>query len=63
MSDPPPKVVMVPPATSVGGTLPSKDLPMIGVPGVRGVAHWLVALLVVAALGAGFMLGWAAHTP
>jgi serine/threonine-protein kinase len=63
ISDPPPQIVVVPPAASVGGTLPSKDLPVIGVPGVRGVAHWLVALLVVAALGAGFMLGWAAHTP
>jgi serine/threonine-protein kinase len=63
VSDPPPQVVVVPPATSVGGTLPSKDLPMLGVPGARGVPHWLVALLVVAALGAGFMLGWAAHAP
>ncbi len=63
VSDPPPQVVVVPPAASVGGTLPSKDLPMLGAPGGRGVAHWIVALLVVAALGAGFMLGWAAHAP
>jgi serine/threonine-protein kinase len=63
VSDPPPQVVVVPPASSVGGTLPSKDLPVIGAPAARGVAHWLVALLVVAALGAGFMLGWAAHAP
>ncbi len=63
VSDPPPQVVVVPPASSVGGTLPSKDLPVIGAPGARGVAHWLVALLVVAALGAGFLLGWAAHAP
>jgi eukaryotic-like serine/threonine-protein kinase len=64
VNDPPPQVVIVPPAASVGGTLPSKDLPVLGGPGSRGVAHWIVALLVAAALGAGFMLGWAfGHTP
>jgi hypothetical protein len=60
VADPAPQVLVVPPAASVGGTLPSRDLPVLGGPGARGVPAWIVALLVVAALGAGFMLGWAA---
>jgi hypothetical protein len=60
VADPAPQVVVMPPAASVGGTLPSRDLPVLGGPGARGVPAWIVALLVIAALGAGFMLGWAA---
>jgi hypothetical protein len=60
VSDPPPQIVVAPPAHSVGGTLPSKDLPVLGGPGARGVPAWIVALLVLAALAAGFALGWAA---
>ncbi len=60
VADPAPQVVVMPAAASVGGTLPSRDLPILGGPGARGVPAWIVALLVIAALGAGFMLGWAA---
>jgi len=47
-----------------GGTLPSKSLPVLEGPGGRrGVAPMLVALLVLAALIAGFVFGWAVgHT-
>ncbi len=52
VTDPPPKVVMA------SGTLPSENLPMLSAPR-RGVAPWVVALLVVGALAAGFLLGLA----
>ena len=63
VADPAPNVVVVAPA-SVGGTLPSKDLPVLeysadGRGRSRGVAPALVALLVLAGLLAGFVLGWA----
>ena len=57
VSEPAPQVVMV---GALHGTLPSEHLPMISAPGSgarRGVATWLVAVLVVAALIAGFILG------
>jgi serine/threonine protein kinase len=67
VADPAPLITVVPPAASVGGTLPSKDLPVIGSGfpgGSRGVAPWVVAVLVMGALGAGFTLGWAVgHMP
>ena len=67
VADPVPIITIAPPAASVGGTLPSKDLPIIGsgFPGAsRGIAPWVVAVLVMAALGAGFTLGWAVgHMP
>ncbi len=60
ITDPPPRVVVVPPQSSTGGTLPSRDLPTIDpVAGRRGVAPGLVALLVLAGVVAGFLLGWA----
>ena len=58
-------VVVSPPA---GSTMPSKDLPMLeavtsGKPRLmrlsRGVAAWVVVVLVLAALAAGFLLGFA----
>jgi serine/threonine-protein kinase len=61
VADPAP-VVMVVGAQSLGETLPSKDLPMIArgpTRIVRGVPAWAVVLLVVGALAAGFLLGWA----
>jgi hypothetical protein len=58
VEDPVPEVVVAPPAGSTGGTLPSNGLPIIGRAG-RGVAPWVVFLLVLAALAAGFTLGWA----
>jgi serine/threonine-protein kinase len=60
VADPEPQVIIKPPAGSTGGTLPSGDLPMIGAKAGRGVPAWMVALLVLAALGAGFALGWVA---
>lgn len=48
----PPVVVVAPPA--VGETLPSEGLPLL-----RGVRPLVVAVLVVGALVAGFLLGWA----
>jgi serine/threonine-protein kinase len=65
-SDPPPQVVLVP----TGGpppneTLPSKDLPMLPAKGSlapepsRGIAPLAVVLLVVGALAAGFLIGFA----
>jgi serine/threonine-protein kinase len=52
---------------AMGGTLPSKDLPVI-IPGkpttVAGMRTRLVVILVLAGVGAGFFLGWAAaHHP
>jgi hypothetical protein len=43
------------------GTLPSENLPMFSAHGSarRGVAPWLVVVLVVGALVAGFLLGFA----
>jgi hypothetical protein len=61
-SEPPPNVVMV--GTS-HGTLPSENLPMFSAHGVasrRGVAPWLVIVLVLGALVAGFLLGYAMAT-
>jgi serine/threonine protein kinase len=58
VADPAPQIVVVPPAASIGGTLPSKDLPVIA-GARRGIAPWVVAVLVVGALVAGFTLGWA----
>jgi serine/threonine-protein kinase len=60
VTDPPPHVMVVAPATA-SETLPSKDLPIIGRgPGGRGagVAPALVVVLVAGALVAGFLLGW-----
>ena len=59
VTDPAPQVVVVPPATSVGGTLPSEGLPIIDRSSFgRGVPRGLVALLVVVALVTGFAFGW-----
>jgi hypothetical protein len=61
VTDPPPMIRVH------GGTLPSEDLPMLdpvshGKPRIAkqggGVKGWLVAILVVAALFAGFLLGF-----
>jgi hypothetical protein len=42
------------------GTLPSENLPMLSAYGARrGVPPWIVAILVVASLAAGFLLGHA----
>jgi hypothetical protein len=43
------------------GTLPSENLPMFSAHGLsrRGVVPWLVIVLVVGALVAGFLLGYA----
>jgi hypothetical protein len=67
--DPPVNVVIAPPKASFGETLPSKDGPLgrrgkgdKASPDSRrgpGVSVNLVVLLVVAALAAGFLLGWA----
>ncbi len=62
VTDPPPRVVMV---GASHGTLPSENLPMFSALGAgasgsrRGVAPWLVIVLVVGALVAGFLLGFA----
>jgi eukaryotic-like serine/threonine-protein kinase len=56
VTDPPPKVVM---AGAAAGTLPSENLPMLSAKRGRGVAAWLVIVLVVCALAAGFVLGFA----
>ena len=47
-----------------GSTMPSHDLPILEPPGGRGamgrpIAAWVVVVLVVGALGAGFVLGYA----
>jgi serine/threonine-protein kinase len=60
VNEAPPHVMVV-----SGSTMPSKDLPMLeavtsGKPRImRGVAAWVVVVLVVAALAAGFLLGFA----
>ena len=59
VTEPPPQVVMV---GASHGTLPSENLPMFSAHGPgrrRGVAPWLVIVLVVGALIAGFLLGFA----
>lgn len=58
VSEPPPRVAIV----SSQGTLPSENLPMLSAHGTvvrRGVATWVVVVLVVGALVAGFLLGLA----
>jgi serine/threonine-protein kinase len=54
IADPPPLVAIA----AIDGTLPSKGMPVIAT-GRKGVPRLVVALLVAAALGAGFLLGWA----
>ncbi len=56
-TEPPPRIVVV----SSQGTLPSENLPMFSAHAAarRGVAPWLVIVLVVGALVAGFLLGFA----
>jgi hypothetical protein len=56
VSEPAPQVAIVTPGTA--GTLPSENLPML--PFRRGVAPWLVVVLVLGALVAGVLLGFAA---
>ena len=60
VTEPPPQVVVV---GASQGTLPSENLPMFSahgtVAGRRGVVPWLVIVLVVGALVAGFLLGYA----
>jgi eukaryotic-like serine/threonine-protein kinase len=56
VSEPPPQIVIVP----NGGTLPSENLPMLAAAGARrGVPLAIVIVLVVGALAAGFLLGFA----
>jgi serine/threonine protein kinase len=63
VTEPPPQVVMVgsPHGGASHGTLPSENLPMFSAHGLsrRGVVPWLVIVLVVGALIAGFLLGYA----
>jgi serine/threonine-protein kinase len=54
-----PQVVVISPQKSLDETLPSKDLPMIRGSIVRGVTPVVLVLLVLGALVAGFLLGWA----
>jgi serine/threonine-protein kinase len=56
VSEPTPQVAIVRPGNA--GTLPSENLPML--PARRGVAPWLVVVLVLGALVAGVLLGFAA---
>jgi eukaryotic-like serine/threonine-protein kinase len=59
VTEPPPQVVMV---GASQGTLPSENLPMFMAHGAgsrRGVVPWLVVVLVLGALVAGFLLGFA----
>ncbi|HEX3343483.1 MAG TPA: serine/threonine-protein kinase [Polyangiaceae bacterium] len=61
IADPAPYVMMVA-AQTLGETLPSNDLPIIarGHPvATQGVPPWVVVILVMGALIAGFLLGWA----
>jgi len=59
VTEPPPQVVIV---GASHGTLPSENLPMFSAHGLsrRGIATWLVIVLVLGALIAGFLLGYAA---
>jgi serine/threonine-protein kinase len=70
VTEPPPQVVIIggggggggaAGAASQHGTLPSENLPMLSAhgSGKRGVAPWLVVVLVIGALVAGFLLGFA----
>jgi serine/threonine-protein kinase len=61
VTEPPPQVVIV---GASHGTLPSENLPMFSAHGLsrRGVVPWLVIVLVVGALVAGFLLGFATAT-
>jgi serine/threonine protein kinase len=57
---PPPQIPIV---GATAGTMPSEHLPMLAAgfaTGRRGVATWLVVVLVLGALAAGFLLGFAA---
>ena len=58
VTEPPPQVVVV---GASHGTLPSENLPMFSAHGLsrRGIATWLVVVLVLGALIAGFLLGYA----
>ena len=61
VADPAPFVMMVTPQT-LGETLPSNDLPIIArghSSVIEGVPPWVVVVLVMGALVAGFLLGWA----
>jgi serine/threonine-protein kinase len=61
VADPAPFVMMVAPQT-LGETLPSNDLPIIArghSSVIQGVPPWVVVVLVMGALIAGFLLGWA----
>ncbi|HEY5243396.1 MAG TPA: protein kinase [Polyangiaceae bacterium] len=61
VADPAPFVMMVAPKT-LGETLPSNDLPIIArghSTVTQGVPPWVVVILVMGALIAGFLLGWA----
>jgi len=61
VADPAPFVMMVAPQT-LGETLPSNDLPIIArghSSVIQGVPPWVVVVLVMGALLAGFLLGWA----
>ena len=57
----PPRVILIEPTQ--GTTMPSEDLPILSAPSgagpMRVVASWVVILLVIAALGAGFAVGFA----
>jgi eukaryotic-like serine/threonine-protein kinase len=54
VSDPVPQVLV-----ASQGTLPSENLPMLAANAPRGVAVWIVAMLVVGALFVGFVIGLA----
>jgi serine/threonine-protein kinase len=57
VTDPPPKIPIV---GATAGTMPSEHLPMLSAGGGRrGVAPVLVVILVLGALAAGFLLGFA----
>ncbi len=60
VTEPPPQIAMI---GASAGTLPSENLPMFSAGGAtgkrRGVATWVVILLVIGALVAGFLLGFA----
>jgi serine/threonine-protein kinase len=62
VTEPPPQIQIV--GGPAHGTLPSENLPMLSAHGAsrRGVAPWLVFVLVLGALVAGFLLGYAFAT-